>query len=376
MTLLANIGTFVFGTYDQDLARNLEGDKVAYNLSKMKDIKKASLTKGSIFGLGTQMGISDEEIGKILKNNNIKKINPFSKICEADTQKVLNEMMDFYNKNGNMTKLPNFSTLNSGNIQNFFQENLKGKYHTVFFNNVSTLDRFKTNFKIAREKDVIHNLFTDKRKTVLKDFCDEIKNAGGEATGFKKFGAQSLKAFGKSMPLIGAALTLGFEIPAVFKSFNDYGAGEGLLQTGRAAFNIGGFAAGAAAGAMLGSACPIIGNIVGGLVGGLVGGFLGKSILGKSKVEEQGEIEALGVQKEQANAMIKKGYDAEYVKKYMMQQQLQQQPVAQANPFSTYSANPMAQRMPVLANHGISLGDENMLSNGMGAYNYYQGMVA
>lgn len=370
MTTLANIGTLIFGTYDHDLARNLEGDKVANNLSKMKDLSKASLSQGSIFGLGTKMGISDEEINKILETNKIKRINSLSKLGETNTKKVLDEMMALYNNKTDITKLSGFDKLNERNIQNFFQANLQNKYNIPRFENVSTWDRFKTNFKIAREKDVIHSLFTGKSKEVFKEFTDEIKNAGVGKTGLAKLGAQSLKTLGKGMPFIGAALTLGCEIPAIFKSFNDYGAGEGLTQVGRSAFNIGGFAAGAAAGAMLGSACPIIGNIVGGLVGGLVGGFLGKTIFGKSKVDKQSEIEALGVPKAQAKAMVQKGIDAEYVKRIMVAQQ-----TTQTNPFGTYSAK-NAYQMPALANHGISLGDENMISNSMSAYRMYQGMAA
>lgn len=370
MTTLANIGTLIFGTYDTDLARNLEGDKVANNLSKMKDISKASLSQGSIFGLGTKMGISDEEIKNILETNKIKRINPLSKLGETNTKKVLDEMMALYNNKTDITKLSGFDKLNEKNIQNFFQTNLQNKYNVPRFENVGTWERFKTNFKIAREKDVIHSLFTGKSKSVFKDFTDDIVKSGVGKEGLTKFGAQSITAVGKSMPFIGAALTLGFEIPALFNSFKDYGAGEGLTQVGRSAFNIGGFAAGAAAGAMLGSACPIIGNIVGGLVGGFVGGLLGKTFFGKSKVDKQSEIEALGVPKAQAKAFVKQGIDAEYVKRTLVAQQ-----TTQPNPFGTYSSKP-AYQMPALANHGISLGDENMISNGMSAYRYYQGMAA
>lgn len=359
MTSFTNIGTLLFGTYDTDLSRLWAGDKASAKIIDNGGINGLKFKKGQLHGLGTSLGLKEDEISEILSKN---------KAADARLKALMQK-----------------ANVNENSIANTLDQNLKNKYgiaKATDFRNVSYINRFKTNFKIARKNDMIYRLLNGE-KNVFKGFGAEITKAGAGKTGLAKFGAQAGKVLGKSMPLVGAALTLGFEIPNVFKSFRDYGAGEGLKQTGRAAFNLAGFAAGAAAGAAIGSAVPILGNIVGGLIGGMVGAFAGKTIFGKSKVEKQEEIEGLGLQKEQAQQMVEQGYDAEELQKVMAAQQQQQPqfgyqaPQAQGyNPYAQTQSNPFFKGATTpTANFGISLGDDNMMANSMSAYKAYQ-MVA
>ncbi len=345
MASFADIGTLIFGTYDTNLGQHWLGDKLAHTVIKDGSTKNIKLNKKNIFGIGSNLGLKENQIHSIF--------NDFKKPEEA-----FNEIK----------RMKNIS--NDADLINAFKGNLGVKYGTKGFEHTSFIDRFKINFNKVKNDDLVYRIFKGE-KSVLKEFFKEVGEAGSKQKNLAKYGAKALKIAGKSLPLIGVLSVLVFDVPNVIKSFNNYGAGEGIKETGRTAFNLAGFAAGTALGATIGSGLPIIGTIIGGIVGGIAGGFAGKLIFGKAKVDTQSEIESLGVSKEQAKTMVKQGYDTEDIREKMLAQQQMVQP----QQFGTYS-NPTAYRTPMLANNGISLGDENMLSNGMSAYRYYQGMVA
>lgn len=368
MTNFANVGTFLFGTYDTDLARHWAGDKVAAQIIEKANIDGLKFRKYQLRGLGQALDISGADVNEIISKNN------------KNPEAILDSLLE----KANTTKK---------DVSSLLDKNLRQKYNMTAetkFGQVSLIDRFKTNFNLAKEEDVIHNFLKEGKTDVFAKLGTEISKAGGTKTGLPKFIAQAGKGLGKAMPFVGAALTLGFELPNIFNSFSNYGAGEGLKQTGRAAFNIGGFAAGAAAGAVIGSAFPIVGTIIGGAIGGMVASFAGNTIFGESKSEKQSEIEALGISKDQAKELVKQGISVEQLEQQLAQQQAQPNPFGsypqqqtQPSPFGGYAQQPYQQyyQQPYQAynpqlqggsySKGISLGDEKMVADMNRAYNMY-----
>ena len=94
------------------------------------------------------------------------------------------------------------------------------------------------------------------------------------------------KQLGKRMPLIGALLTVGFELPNLYSAFKDKGLVGGLLETGKSASRLVGFMGGMVIGQAL---IPI--PVVGGIVGGMIGDWLVSKVVGKSYSEEKAEAE-------------------------------------------------------------------------------------
>ena len=92
------------------------------------------------------------------------------------------------------------------------------------------------------------------------------------------------KGIAKKMPFIGALLTIGFELPNIFKAGNKEGTGEALKETGKAVGRLAGGAAGAAIGSAI---CPGIGS----LIGWVAGEWLTSKIVGKSYTEKKAEEE-------------------------------------------------------------------------------------
>lgn len=125
------------------------------------------------------------------------------------------------------------------------------------------------------------------------------------------------KGMGKRMPLIGAVMALGFEIPNVIKSFTSPkgGVGTGVAETAKAGIRLGAFAGGAAAGAAIGTLiCPGAGTVVGGIVGflsGAIGGMIGdsiaRSVTGKTFSEKEEEASAQAQAQTQGVAQTPQG---------------------------------------------------------------------
>lgn len=92
------------------------------------------------------------------------------------------------------------------------------------------------------------------------------------------------KGVAKKMPLIGALVTIGFEIPNIITAAKEKGIGQAVLEAGKSCARLGGGAAGAAIGSAI---CPGIGSIVGWIVGEWVAG----RIVGKSYTEQKEEAQ-------------------------------------------------------------------------------------
>lgn len=119
------------------------------------------------------------------------------------------------------------------------------------------------------------------------------KSAAGKFwTQFKSLG----KVFGKRMPLIGAALTLAFELPNIAKATWNDGLLAGGFETAKTGVRLGTGAIGGAIGSAL---IPI--PLVGAIVGYAVGDFIGKLIVGKSYSEKQAVNEEQKVTQAQFN---------------------------------------------------------------------------
>lgn len=97
-------------------------------------------------------------------------------------------------------------------------------------------------------------------------------------TQFKSLG----KVFGKRMPLIGAVLTLAFELPNIARTTWNEGLLAGGYETAKTGVRLGAGAIGGAIGSAL-IPIPFIGSVVGYAVGDLIG----RCIVGKSYTEKK-----------------------------------------------------------------------------------------
>ena len=90
------------------------------------------------------------------------------------------------------------------------------------------------------------------------------------------------KGVAKKMPLIGALVTIGFEIPNIITTAKEKGIGQAVLEAGKSCARLGGGAIGAAIGA---ATIPL----VGGLIGWIAGEWLTSKIVGQSYSEQKAE---------------------------------------------------------------------------------------
>ena len=95
------------------------------------------------------------------------------------------------------------------------------------------------------------------------------------------------KGLGKNMPLIGALMTIAFEIPNVVKASKEQGIGQGIKEVAKAGARLAGGGIGAAFGSAI---CPGIGTCI----GWMVGEWLTSKVVGKTYSEKvaQAEYEA------------------------------------------------------------------------------------
>ena len=146
---------------------------------------------------------------------------------------------------------------------------------------------------------------------------DAIKTAGTAGKGFFGKAWAGIKGFGKgigkNMPLIGALMTIAFEIPNVVKATKEQGIGQGVKEVGKAAARLCGGGLGAAVGSAF---FPPIGTIV----GWMVGEWAVSKVVGKSYTEKvmQAEYEAQALAEQQAQQQA---------------QFISQQPAFQGNPY-------------------------------------------
>ena len=120
------------------------------------------------------------------------------------------------------------------------------------------------------------------------------------------------KGIGKNMPLIGALMMIGFEIPNIVKASKEQGIGQGIKEIVKAGSRLCGGGIGAAIGSAI---CPGLGTMIGWIAGEwLIGKVVGKSY---SEKVAQAEYEAQMAAEQQAQA----------------QAEMAQQPVFQGNPY-------------------------------------------
>lgn len=92
------------------------------------------------------------------------------------------------------------------------------------------------------------------------------------------------KGLGKNMPLIGAAMTIAFEIPNIVKASKEQGIGQGVKEIGKAGARLAGGGIGAAIGSAI---CPGIGT----MIGWIAGEWLTSKVVGKTYSEKVAEAE-------------------------------------------------------------------------------------
>ena len=141
-------------------------------------------------------------------------------------------------------------------------------------------------------------------KNTPKDLINGYKTAATTAKAAGKSGLLAGikgtgKAFVKKMPFIGAVITLGMEIPNIYRAFKDGGFKAGMKEIGGAGVELGCMAAGSAIGTAI---CPGIGTAIGAVVGGIVGMFArGKTHTEKKAEQEAAQAEAQQVKYSQAD---------------------------------------------------------------------------
>ena len=159
-------------------------------------------------------------------------------------------------------------------------------------------DAFETGVKaheaaVAKNGGFFKNMLND-FTSIFPDIKNGVKSAGSiakakNASTLSRLWAQTksvFKVLGKRMPLIGAALTLAFEIPNIAKATWNEGVLTGAGEAGKTAVRLG---AGAVGGAIGSALIPF--PFLGALVGYWVGDRIGQFIVGKSYSEKQAEAQ-------------------------------------------------------------------------------------
>lgn len=197
--------------------------------------------------------------------------------------------------------------------------NAKGSLYTKAKAGFLALEKDINNKKLA-EGGFFKRLFNNLKSTPkdLKIATKEGYNAAKLAGKSKIWGGTKgfFKGVAKKMPLIGAILTVAFELPNIWTATKEQGVGQGIKEVGKAGCRLAGGAVGAAIGSAI---CPGIGS----LVGWIAGEWLTSKIVGKSYTEQK--------------------MDAEIQAQELAQQQTQQtqQTTFTGNPYETGMTNPM-----------------------------------
>ena len=173
------------------------------------------------------------------------------------------------------------------------------------------------------------------------------------------------KAILKKMPMIGAILTIGLEVPNIYRAFKDGGFKAGMKEIGGAGVELGCMAGGAAIGTCVGGP---VGAAIGAVVGGIVGMFARGKTHTEKKAEQEAQAQAQAQQVKYSQADIKTlkecgltedeiaqlegaGYPAEAVQEAIAQelkaiekeqaqtQNLYQEPIQTYDPTQAYAYN-------------------------------------
>ena len=192
------------------------------------------------------------------------------------------------------------------------------------------------------------------------------------------------KCIGKNMPLIGALMTIAFEIPNIVKASKEQGIGQGVKEIGKAAGRLVGGGIGAAIGSAI---CPGIGTCIGWMVGEwLTGKVVGKTYSEKvAEAEYQAQLAAeeaaLAQQQAQAQVPVQQQVPFQGANPYQQQpqvayqqqvdyyQQAQEQAQAQIQPQvtqPTFQGNPYPEQQTAVTNPFAQQQEFNNLTNLMG----------
>lgn len=178
-----------------------------------------------------------------------------------------------------------------------------------------------------------------------------------------------IKALGKRMPFIGAAFTLIFDGPAIFKKFKNEGFAAGMKETTGVGVELGFIAAGAT----IGSAIPFVGTGIGAAIGAIVGGLVGAAAREKISPSEpaegegaiadletyQKECKELGLTDEEIAYAAENGYTVDEIKELLEKEEVNTKAEQQGNRQTTQTtAKPaettVAQNKPVTDPYGFS----------------------
>lgn len=157
---------------------------------------------------------------------------------------------------------------------------------------------------VAKNGGFFKNLWKD-LTSIIPDTKKEWKLAGevAEKASKSKIWAQTksvFKVLGKRMPLIGAVMTLAFELPNILKAGYNEGLITGAAEAGKTGVRL---STGAIGGAIGSALIPI--PLLGALFGYAIGDKVGQLIVGKSYSEKQ-----VAKQEEQAKTAPQFNFDA------------------------------------------------------------------
>lgn len=173
---------------------------------------------------------------------------------------------------------------------------------------------------------------------------------GQAGAGIKGF----FKGVGKNMPLLGALMTVAFEIPNVVKASAEQGIGQGVKEIGKAGARLCGGGIGAAIGSAI---CPGIGT----MIGWMAGEWLTSKVVGKTYSEKVAEAE------EQAQAIAEQQLAYAQQQQALAQQQAMTQPQVTTQP--TFQGNAPYQQGQTAVTNPFVQSEVNNLTNMMGGVN-------
>lgn len=181
-----------------------------------------------------------------------------------------------------------------------FSNSFKASWQVGKNNNLPFKKRFGRAFKAGTDAAVRHNdrllaqnegSFWKATKNSITSIWPDLKTnwtsageaakAAGKSVGWAKFKSIG-KVLGKRMPLIGAVMTLAFELPNIIKATANEGVLAGAGETAKTGVRLG---ISTLCGALTQALIPI--PFLGGMVGFVAGDLLGRFIVGKSYSEKK-----------------------------------------------------------------------------------------
>ena len=188
-----------------------------------------------------------------------------------------------------------------------FSNRFKASWQVDKNNNLPFKKRFGRAFKAGTDAAVKHNdrllaqnegSFWKATKNSITSIWPDLKTnwtsageaakAAGKSAGWAKFKSIG-KVLGKRMPLIGAVMTLAFELPNIIKATANEGVLTGAGETAKTGVRLG---ISTLCGALTQALIPV--PFLGGMVGFVAGDILGRFIVGKSYSEKKAAEQPAG----------------------------------------------------------------------------------